>query len=128
MSNVRAIATHIARAYKHAYHALMTEGAHAIRGFADLADDVLLTRREIAARLGYSRPDSLERALRRRGAAFPDATLGRRIYCGVVKAWVTTLAQVAATPQIDPATRSAGNEPHVNVVEISGVLARLRGL
>lgn len=60
-------------------------------GFADIDDLDFLTRREIAARLGYSTVSSARRALKRVGAGLPPCAFRGRARGDVVKAWVALL-------------------------------------
>lgn len=78
-----------------------------MRGFADIEDATIVSRREIAERLGYSCVASANRALARLGARIPRGPFkGGSVRGDVVKAWVMDLP-ADDMPAPSPA-RSAG--------------------
>lgn len=107
-------------------------------GFANLSDDAWITRREIAARLGYASIRSAERALAARGFALPKAMLGRGLVrVAVVKAWARRLdtaeASGAAAPHAGgPSANAMGlgaaasSSRGPSVVEAAELFARIR--
>lgn len=60
-------------------------------GFADIADNDMLTLEQIATRCGYSRSSSLRRALNAMGLCLPHALFRGRYRGDVVKAWYAAL-------------------------------------
>lgn len=92
-------------------------------GFADIADDAMLSGHEIARRCGFTRKSSLLRALDRMDAGMPPSLFRNRYRGEIVKAWFASLPMEGG--DIAPGDGLSPSQPKPGAIDFQAAKRRI---